>query len=249
MSLFGEAAILSLETFTFNFQKKETHYVPKRGFYSLTFRKSGKISITSGDKTYITFVPKNCDYFTEIIESGDMIAVHFDMTKDAENIKDIMVFNNKNTEILQNLFTALLDKYTVDNPRDYTCLSIFYEILSIIDSEENKNLFSNVSRRALKTKKYIDKNFSMAELSVNLLSENFGVSQAYLRKEFKKAFGISPLTYINTVRFSNAKAMLKTGYYSVNDVAEKCGFSSLSYFSYAFHKAFGISPKEYSGEV
>ena len=125
MSLFGEAAILSLETFTVNFQKKETHYVPKRGFYSLTFRKSGKISITSGDKTYIssatcvTFVPKNCDYFTEIIESGDMIAVHFDMTKEAENIDDIMLFHSKNSAVLQNLFSALLDKSKIENPKDY----------------------------------------------------------------------------------------------------------------------------------
>lgn len=255
VNLFSEACVLSLNTFVVEFQKKETHFVPPRNFYSLTFRKSGKISITSKEKTYIsaapciTFVPKGCGYNTEIIESGSMIAVHFDMTKEAENIDDIMLFHSKNSAILQNLFSALLDKSKIENPKDYACLSVFYEILAILDAETNKNSTSKVSKRALKVRDYIERNFSNENLSVALLAENFGVSQAYLRREFKEAFGVSPLTYINSVRFNNAKAMLKTGYYSINDVAKNCGFMSLSYFSYAFRNACGISPSEFLKQI
>ena len=251
MKLFNNATVLYAEVMANDFKKKETHYVPPRDFYSLSFRTKGEKSITVGGKTYIsaapclTFVPKGCGYYTEIKEEGSMIAVSFDMSSEAENNNEIMVFSNMNNSVMKNLFSLLLEKYKIDNPKDYGCLSVFYEVLAVMENEINKNFAGNVSRRAMEIKNYIDKNFSDNSMSVDFLAEKYKVSQAYLRKEFKKAFDMSPISYINFVRFSNAKAMLKTGYYGVGEVAEKCGFSSLGYFSWAFHKEFGISPSEF----
>jgi two-component system response regulator YesN len=47
------------------------------------------------------------------------------------------------------------------------------------------------------------------------------------------------------VRIENAKAYLRTGLFSVTEVATKCGFDSISYFSCEFHRIVGMTPREY----
>ncbi len=246
MDLFENSAVLSFDVFPVEFKKKETVFVPGRKFHSLTFRKSGKITITESDKTFIsdassvTYVPKGVGYHTEVTESGSMIVIHFNLAKDDVSDK-IKVFTPKNPAMLRNLFSALLNGYNAGNPVDYGSFSILYEILATISRDASLS----VSPRMQKVKEYIDKSFQNPTLSVSLIAEKFGISEVYLRREFKASFDITPLSYINKIRLENAKAMLKTGYYSVGTVSENCGYLSLSYFSYAFRNAVGLSPSEY----
>jgi AraC-like DNA-binding protein len=44
------------------------------------------------------------------------------------------------------------------------------------------------------------------------------------------------------VRINNAKQLLRSGYYSVTDVALECGFENVGYFSYTFKQLTGVSP-------
>ena len=84
---FGNTTVLELRTFRSSFQKKETVYVPPRRFHSLTLRLSGAISIrTEQDQLLsvapcITYVPMGVGYYTEVLESGQMLAVHFTATE------------------------------------------------------------------------------------------------------------------------------------------------------------------------
>ena len=72
-----------------------------------------------------------------------------------------------------------------------------------------------------------------------------GWSEVYFRRAFRAAFGTSPLAYIRRVRLENAKALLRTGYYSVTETATRCGFDSVSYFSYTFRRETGVTPSAY----
>ena len=47
------------------------------------------------------------------------------------------------------------------------------------------------------------------------------------------------------MRLENAKALLRTGYYSVTETATRCGFDSVSYFSYTFRRETGVTPSAY----
>ena len=44
----------------------------------------------------------------------------------------------------------------------------------------------------------------------------------------------------------NAKDYLAQGGYSITEIAEKCGFLSVNYFSRFFKKHTGVSPKQYA---
>jgi len=54
----------------------------------------------------------------------------------------------------------------------------------------------------------------------------------------------SPTDFIKMVRLDYALELLQNHMYSVTEVSEHCGFSSIGYFSTVFKKHFGKSPNE-----
>lgn len=90
----------------------------------------------------------------------------------------------------------------------------------------------------------MDKQFS-EPLTIAALAKEAGVSDVHFRKEFKHYYGVSPISYLKQVRIENAKQLLRSGYYTVTDVALECGFESISYFSYEFKRLTGVSPTTY----
>ena len=71
----------------------------------------------------------------------------------------------------------------------------------------------------------------------------------YLAHTFQKAYGISPITYLNRRRIEESKYMLGNTGYSLAQISELMGFSSPSYFSQCFRKAEGLTPNEYRRQV
>lgn len=246
--MFLDAAftVSGIQVFEADFIKKQRVSVPARPFHSLTFRHGGTIfvegagiSLTSRADS-ITYVPAGLAYDTEVLESGHMTVIHFEVVQQ-EFPKEPMVFMPQKVLAFHNLFTALAEQYA-GKCDDYLCLSLFYEILGTMQREY---MAAPENRRISVAKRYIDKNYGSPELSVKLLADMAGVSEVYFRKEFQRQLGVAPLNYIRSVRMNNAKSFLRTGYYTVTETAKKCGFDSLSYFCAAFHRFAGTSPGEY----
>lgn len=83
------------------------------------------------------------------------------------------------------------------------------------------------------------------ELTLNILSKEAKLSPSHFHKLFSKTVGITPNEYIVKARVEKSKEMLiKTGF-TISEIAYKCGFSSLSYFSYIYKKRTGLSPLEF----
>ncbi len=76
------------------------------------------------------------------------------------------------------------------------------------------------------------------------LSLQIGINQCYLKKGFKELFGSTVYEFVQEQRMLQAKMLLSTSDFSVSQVAEKIGFSSLSSFSAAFKKHTGVFPSE-----
>lgn len=84
------------------------------------------------------------------------------------------------------------------------------------------------------------------ELSLKLLANSCNLSIPHFRHLFTKAFKTSPMNYRNSLRLLYAKDYLSVGGYSITDVATKCGFEDINYFSRFFKKYTGISPSKYT---
>ena len=93
-------------------------------------------------------------------------------------------------------------------------------------------------------KRYIEEHIN-SELGLKVLSEVAGLSPAYLSTYFKQETGTGIKQYIQETRLSKAAGLLKTTNMKVYEIAEKCGFMNVSYFSEQFTKYYGITPQRY----
>lgn len=81
-------------------------------------------------------------------------------------------------------------------------------------------------------------------LRIKELSRKVAMNECYLKKGFKALTGKTIHEYTNELRIAKAKELLQQRGYSVSDVANTLGFSSISHFSTAFKKATGMKPCE-----
>lgn len=77
----------------------------------------------------------------------------------------------------------------------------------------------------------------------------FGTNKTTLCDEFRAAYGDTVFNYINRLRVSKAKKLMREGKLSMTDISARVGFSSIHYFCRVFKKVVGRTPKEYSNSV
>jgi AraC-like DNA-binding protein len=82
-------------------------------------------------------------------------------------------------------------------------------------------------------------------LGVDDLARAAGLSRAHFSREFRRAFGESPHSYLLTRRLERAAALLRTTDRSVADVCLSVGLQSLGSFTTSFTRHFGKSPTAY----
>ena len=70
-------------------------------------------------------------------------------------------------------------------------------------------------------------------------------SKYHFCRQFKNATGFTVMEYILKTRLILAKDMLLKNELTVSEISEKCGFSSVSYFSRVFRQEMGMSPLKY----
>ena len=91
---------------------------------------------------------------------------------------------------------------------------------------------------------FMEQNFSLP-IHCDLIAYEVGISPSHLRSLFKKEYGKSLVTALNEIRIHHAKNMLKSGVFTLREVASQCGFQNEYYFSRVFKELTGISPGKY----
>ncbi len=86
-------------------------------------------------------------------------------------------------------------------------------------------------------------------LYLDKIAEEFNTTPKYFSNFFKKAFGINFVEYLNKLRISHAKEMLKSTEVNVNEIGERVGYLNPSTFTSTFKKYSGITPSEYRKQV
>ncbi len=71
------------------------------------------------------------------------------------------------------------------------------------------------------------------------------VTQSHLNREMKKYLGMTPTEFINSKRIALAADLLLENSHSTTEIAELCGFETLSNFYDNFNKFCQCSPKEF----
>lgn len=93
----------------------------------------------------------------------------------------------------------------------------------------------------------IDREYAQP-LNVDALARDAHMSSGHLSREFKRAYGEAPYSYLMTRRIERAMTLLRLGELSVTDVCFAVGCSSLGTFSTRFTELVGVSPSVYRRE-
>lgn len=170
-----------------------------------------------------------------------------------ENIKVAELFNVHNPEQLSFIFEELFTAYrNSDDPFNIINLKLisYKLILQLLKEcelngiklfEYKKNLHIDLFESFIE---YVHNNYDK-NIDLNEIAKKYNLSKNHFSKMFKKQYNLSPHAFLISVRIDEAKKLLKSGKYMINEIAEKVGYDDIAYFSRLFKLKEGSSPLNY----
>ena len=78
--------------------------------------------------------------------------------------------------------------------------------------------------------------------SLESLAREAAMGRSSFARHFNDLAGVPPMQYLTAWRMQQAKKLLETTQYSMQDIAERCGYESEAAFRKAFKKTIGMPP-------
>lgn len=153
-----------------------------------------------------------------------------------------VLYRSELVSSLKELHTMIIQKFN-----DFKKEEIFFYIVEqLINEYTQPNTM--LPRITLTTEvqtvcKFLENNYAR-NISLNELSLITGISKYHLLRSFTKQKGISPYSFLETIRIDKAKHMLEEGTSPI-EVALQTGFNDQSHFTNFFKKFIGLTPKQY----
>lgn len=91
---------------------------------------------------------------------------------------------------------------------------------------------------------YIQEHYT-EKITLQMLAEEFHLSEKYISEYFKNHFSISFMQYVGHLRMTKAKKLLLDSELQVTEVALACGFNSVNLFIRKFKELFQMTPLQY----
>lgn len=151
--------------------------------------------------------------------ADDYITKPFDMTLLNQRIKTVV----RNREVVRNRVLRVFKQPEADT--------------QLLHNEQNDQFL----KKAIEV---VRKNIDNSEFSKEDFAAAMCASTSLLYKKIKSLTGQSPNEFIKVIRLNKSMELLQTRNYSVTEVSEMCGFSSVGYFSTVFKKYFQKIPTE-----
>ena len=121
----------------------------------------------------------------------------------------------------------------------------------ILYALKNVEIKTEIEKAVNKIKKTIGANFQDSNFDVTKVLNDSGYAEDYIRANFKKIVGKTPVEFLNAMRVNNAMTLIKIYQNSISltEIANRCGFEDYIYFSRKFKMITGISPIEYKKSI
>lgn len=159
-------------------------------------------------------------------------------------MKSQKIYSFNNHPLLESCLASLIPYFDMkDIPEDIASIKITeaISILRTLDKEIDHLLANFEEPGKINLVDYMQKNFMF-----NLPMEKFGYltgrSLTTFKRDFKKAFSMTPQRWLTQQRLELAYYQLTEKKKKPLDVCYEVGFENLSHFSFAFKKQFGFAP-------
>ena len=145
----------------------------------------------------------------------------------------------------------LTDIYTLasssDYIRDMRINGKLNDLLTLLmESSWHREAHTNAPKKMeiSRVKSFLDEHYK-EKLSLESVASHFFIDKHYLARLFKEQYGVTLVTYLQQVRITHAKRMLRFTDKSIEEISLECGIGELNYFSRVFKKLEGVSPSEF----
>ncbi len=196
-------------------------------------------------KNDIIYLPKGSSYLVKCADPGDVYAINF-LTDSELNAPPFLFHTNDHLQFID-LFKSAEASWKRKKPGYcMKCMADLYQILYKLQAEYSA-VYSLTSKQKLimPAVDYIHEHYATEPLHISVLAELCGITPEYFRGIFKGIYNTSPIKYINNLKLSRAKELLKSNLYSVSEAAIMSGYNDLAHFSREFKNKYGISPSDY----
>lgn len=178
----------------------------------------------SVSKDGFTNISIGCD-FDNLFMFGDIVSINDNVDFDGAKFVTLIYKN----------------RYTSNNYISSLCSAYAHFILQNLTYEKRIN---KAIEEIIDT---ISKSFFDTEFDITVCLNQSGYAEDYIRAEFKKYTGKTPIDFLAKTRITHAKKLIEIygNDFAVSNIAEACGFNDAIYFSRRFKEFEGISPKQY----
>ena len=110
---------------------------------------------------------------------------------------------------------------------------------------ENLDIQTADNKLMEKVMKVVNANMNNADLSIDYIAKEVGLSRVHFYRKMKTLTNQSPHNFLRNIRMKQAARLFDDGHQNVNDVMYAVGYNNASSFSVAFKAVYGMSPREY----
>ena len=204
--------------------------------------KDYKLKINGGDVFYLA---KGGEYNIVIHEPSKYICIDFDFEL-IESVDRSERFGRGSAELVNKFKKYLHLKLSGKSENLPLVMSTLYDIY--YEANKRSNMHYGRYSDFDKVLSYVLENYTDPEISLESIAAATDNSVVTLRRMFKSNLCITPIKYLNNLRFEKAKKMLEESNLSVQEIAAAVGFTDSFYFSRAFKHEIGLSPIVYRNE-
>ena len=255
------------EIYTKFYQEKGTNYNfsgEKHSYWELTYVDKGELLTTIDGVSYhlkqgdlIFYAPMQFhtqSTFEKI--SSSYLTINFKMNFNHADLLCNKIFSIQRDSYF--IVTRLIEELSNNNLySDDLSLCYLKELIIQMLRLDNSHFHSKPTTHMQQTYEnellndillYIDNNI-YEKISVSTLCEHFCISTSMLHSLFRKNMNNTAKNYINELKLSKSKELIRNSTHTLSEISEMLGFSSIHYFSKKFKLYFNISPTEYSKSI
>lgn len=226
----------------------DREYLAQEGTLML-WHSGNRYKLVTNDEITIDVI--NFDFTQKSSVITDSMTPALDIEFDPDKILERILFENcdnlnqpiikNNMQIFESDIKQIVDEYNKKSVFfTEKCSGIMKKV--IVDIVRN-TLFvsSDINDKIESVMKYIEDNYAQ-DISNDTIGTLVGYHPYYLNKLMLTYTGTTIHQYLLSYRLNMAKTLLTGTNDTICEIADKCGFKTIHYFSNSFKRKFGISP-------
>lgn len=233
-------------------------------YYELLYVHNGTLTVTLADTIctlaagdLILYEPDS-EHAKQLTKDSacNYLSISFDMDFSEPQLLLGHVFHCTNG--LRDAFYKIIEECTMHSPHAQTLMLCHLQeiitrlVLLCNELGEERNLLSlnqnsqgNLLQQILA---YMEEKVT-EPITIEQICHKFFMSRTSLQALFKMYLHNSPKSYLLGIKLQKSKELIRENQYTISEIADMLGFSSIHYFSRLFKKYFELSPSEYAKEI